>query len=64
MAALASMSAVRVPGFVTTISASKSLEPSGVTRLTICTLSTVPLRVVMRAGMETVAVCPALISPA
>ena len=46
------------------MSAEKSLDPSGVMRLTMWTASTVPSTVVIRAGMETCTFCPAFISPA
>ena len=58
------MSAVRAPSFSTRMSAEKSLEPSGVMRLTMWTASTVPGMEVIRAGMETFTVCPTFRSPA
>ena len=47
------MSLASTPAFGTTISALKSSEPSLVTRLTICTFSTVPSTVAISAGTET-----------
>ena len=55
----ASISAVRVPGLLNTMTASKYTPPSGVMKLTLFTFSTTPSPVYITAGMETEAVCPA-----
>ena len=60
----ATISAVRAPSFSTIMSAEKSLDPSGVMRLTMWTASTVPGTEVIRAGIETFTVCPTCRSPA
>ena len=57
------MSAVSAPSLGTSTSTEKSLEPSGVIRLTICTASTVPFTVVIRDGMDTSMVWPTLMVP-